>query len=614
MSKRRLIVEEFRGGIATVSEKIDVQHSAKFIKNLNIYEDPAYVTLSRKATKVSGTGVVNALPLWAEDGSPYDTNRYFYDESGTITRETSLGVWSGLRTVSGGAGEGFKVFDDFLYYAQGAELGRYGKLSGTPTFNDAFLSDGINDIDQTGGGTAQTYSTATSIAETATHRQTFTPTKDPLKAIVIDINDTGDDPTWTVTVHDENNVLIGSKTLAFASVAAGDNTFTFTTPLRVVIGNEYHFHVTTSTITGAPKVTTNVTTDLEGAEFSTLFGILIDSTFHPIVVVEDTVIVGNERYLAVWDQSTYDPNKIAFDPGFHVRAIAKFEEFVVVAAIKGGSISGAEEARLYFWDALPSSTASYNFYTDVGVGAPNALINNKGTTFGVYGNRGAMYSGTDPFNDILDSIPFLSRGTYLEVYPGAITQHEGRILVGVAGVTDDESLYQGVYEFGRQQAYLDDALSFPYTISTGTTQGTTLRIGMVKSMGTDLYIGWEDAAAFGVDKIALGDGACTGGSWESLIFDSKDPNKQLLPLNLTITFEPLTAGQSITPKYKLERAASFTSGTAASTVGDTKVEWPIFTRCKETEFGFDVASTAGTFPKITGIVLEYDDLISEAQE
>ena len=64
----------------------------------------------------------------------------------------------------------------------------------------------------------------------------------------------------------------------------------------------------------------------------------------------------------------------------------------------------------------------------------------------------------------------------------------------------------------------------------------------------------------------------------------------------------------------VDRASSFTTGTAASTVGDTRVELPIYTRCKEMEFGFNLASTSNTFPKIVGIILEYDNLSEEKQE
>src|SRR3972149_11058285 len=245
----KLLLRDFSGSIGNISERKDKPFTAKFIKNLDPFRDPSFLTLSRAPTKVSGSTVTDLI-YWSTLGSPHDTNKYFYSEGGKIYRETSSNVWSSLRTVSGSSGEGLVIFDDYLYYALDTELGRYGKLSDTPAFDDALTSwwdAAISDIQDTGGGTGQTYATGTSIVETATHRQTFTAGKDPLKSIVIDINDTGDDPDWTVTVHDAEDNLIGSKTIAFASVTADETPFTFATPLRLVIGNEYHFHVTTTT-------------------------------------------------------------------------------------------------------------------------------------------------------------------------------------------------------------------------------------------------------------------------------------------------------------------------------------------------------------------------------
>lgn len=609
MAKQRLIIRDFSGGIGTVGEKKDVSNSCSFSKNLNPFEDPSYITLSRKTTKVSGSTVTD-LVRWAEDGSPWSTNRYFYDESGKIYQETSGGSWSSLRTVSSSNGEGLLVFDDYLYYALTAELGRYGKLSGTPAFNDSFLSDGTTNVDQTGGGTGATdYVPPTSISEAATARQTFTPTKDPLKSIIIDVDvvGTGD---WTITVHDANNVSIGTATIANGSMSTGDVTFTFTTPLRVIIDNTYHFHVTSTVADGG--VDTNVATDLEGAEFSTLFGVLISSDFHPMVKHLNFAVIGNDRYIAVWDQAIYDPNKIVLPAGYRIRAMTIQSEYVVAGAYKGDSLSTAEEARLYFWDGF---STTYNYYIPCTVGAINALSTSRGRLFGVFGNKGSVYAVGTEFSDVVHEAPKLTRGKTVEVYPGAITEAEGRTLVGIAASTDDSSgLEQGVYEYGRQQTQLAEGFNFPYTISTGTTQGTTLKIGMVKSFGKDIYIGWRDDTSYGVDKITAGDGANTTGEYETLVFDAQDPNTDMLPLTITIKFAALTTGQSITPKYDLDRTGSFTAGTAVSTVGATKAEEAIYTRCKEIQFGFTVGSSSNTFPKITEVVLEYDDLKEERQE
>ena len=396
MAIRSLQIVDFQAGIGTLGQKRDRVGSARFTKNLNPFEDQDYITLSRKTTKKSSTTVAN-LPLWMEDGSPWTTDRYVYDLGGKVYKVNSSDVVSLLRTVSGGAGEGLKVFDDYAYYMLGTDIGRYGRLTGTPAFDDSLTSwwDGaISDIQTTGGGTGATdYSTTTSINEGATHRQTFTAGKDPLKEITIDVDVVGSGD-WTVTVHDTENNSIGTKTIVNASVSVADITFTFATPLRLTIGNEYHFHVTTTVADGG--VDTNVNSDLEGAEFVVEYGVLIDTDFHATVVIEDLLVTANERYLATFNQATYDPCAIAFDPGFKVRTLIKNEEYVIAECYKGESPRLAEESKRYYWDGIQPS---FNFSEPISIGSPNASTFVKGSDFaGVYGFRGTLYDVNHPSN------------------------------------------------------------------------------------------------------------------------------------------------------------------------------------------------------------------------
>lgn len=612
MAEQKLLLRDFSGAVALIGERKDKPFTARFIKNLDPFSSPDYLTLSKVPTKVSGSTVTDLI-YWGVDGQPYDSNKYFYSEGGKVYRQTSADVWSSLRTVSGSAGEGMAIFDDYLYYALDVELGRYGRLSGTPAFNDALTSwwdAAISDIRTTGGGTGQTYSTTTSINEGATHKQTFEAEYDPLKEITIDINDTGDDPDWTVTVHDSEDNTIGSKTIAFASVTTGDNVFTFATPLRLVIGNDYHFHVTTSTTTGAPKVTSNVASDLEGAEFIVEYGVLITSEFHPMVVVEDKLIIGNEQYLAVLDQATYEPNKVLLERGFEVRSITKIDEYIAVTCYKGASVDEAEESRVFLWDTI---APSFNIpYDTTSIGAGNALTNMNNRIFGIYGNTGGLYEGLSPIDKKFEKIPKLGRGKVLNVFPSAMANLDGIVLIGISGSTDDSTgLEQGIYSYGSENSAIGEALVLSYLVSTGTTQSTTLKIGMVKVFGDDIYYSWRDGSTYGVDKISPGANAAASGVYESLIFDNGDNNKSKLLIHQTSRYEPLVTGQSVVNKSKLDRTTSFTSGITSNTVDDISVKDPFHQRFKEGEFGFTLASTGGTFPKLTQHEVLFNDMSEE---
>ena len=610
MTEQKLTIRDTSGAIGTVGERKDKPFTARFIKNLNPFESPDYITLSKAPTKVSGANVTDLI-YWAVDGSPYDTNKYFLSDGGKFYRETSADVWSSLRTVSGCAGEGLSIFDDYAYYALDIELGRYGRLTGTPAFDDDLTSwwdAAISDIQTTGGGTGGTdYTTTTAVNEGATHRQTFTAALDPLKEITIDVDDdgTGD---WTVTVHDAENNLIGAKTIAAASVTVADITFTFATALRLIIGNSYHFHVTTTVADGG--VDTDVNTDLEGAEFVVEYGVLISSEFHPMVVVEDKLIIGNDSYLAVFDQATYDPNKILLERGFKVRSIAKIDEYIAVTCYKGATVDEAEESRVFLWDTI---SPSFNIpYDTSSIGANNAITNIGNRILGVYGNTGGLYEGLEPINKIFEKIPKLARGKVLNIFPGAISNLDGIVLIGVSGSTDDSTgLEQGIYAFGSENTVIGEALTLLHIVSTGTTQGTTLKYGMVKVFGDDIYFSWRDNATYGVDKIPPGASAATSGVYSSLIFDNGDTDKSKTFVHQVSTFEALASGQTITNKSKLERTASFTAGTAASTVGDRRAKDLFNKRFKELEAGFTITSSGGTFPKLTQHEVLFNDNAEE---
>ena len=612
MANQSLVLTDFQAGIGTLGQKRDKPGSARFVKNLNPWEDLDYITLSRKTTKISSTTIAN-LPLWMEDGTPYDTNRYVYDQVGNIYEVDSNDVVTLLRDVSGN-GEGFKIFDDYLYYAQDTELGRYGRLSGTSAFDDDLTSwwdAAISDIQSTGGGTgASDYVPPTSISEAATARQTWTATHDPLKEITINIDvvGTGD---WTVTIHDTEDNVIGTRTHLNGNVTTGDFTFTFATALSLIIGNEYHFHITSTVADGG--VDTDTATDLEGADFIIEYGVLISASWHAMVVIEDLLVIGNDRYLATFNQASYDPNTIAFDPGFTCRNLIKTEEYIIAECSKGLNIAtDVEEVKRYYWDGIQPS---FNFSEPVAIGRAGAITFSKADkVIGVYGHRGTLYEAKTE-RELTHEVPKLAQGTYINTYPQAITTNENKILIGYAvGYDDTDGLEIGVYEFGSQTMETPVGITLSYTLSTGNTQGTNLQVSLVKAIAGNIYIGWRDDTNYGIDKVDRDADAATSGIWESLIFDNGNSKKDKLALQLKATFVGLASGESVTLAYQIDRSGSFTAGSAINTVGETEAELDIYSRFKEIELKFTLASSSGTFPKLTSLIFNFDPLDQEKVE
>src|SRR3990172_3484466 len=142
MSKKILNIEYFNGGLAD-SEREGIRGAFFFAKNLNIFSEPTNLTLMPEAVKESSTTVVD-LVKWIVPGTPHDTNTYAIGDTGKFYKRTSAGSWSVLQTTSNCVGQGMELQNDYVYYTQNTQIGRYGPLSGTPAFTDAWQT-GLND-------------------------------------------------------------------------------------------------------------------------------------------------------------------------------------------------------------------------------------------------------------------------------------------------------------------------------------------------------------------------------------------------------------------------------------------------------------------------------------
>lgn len=146
MGEQLLTVNKFFGGISQ-AEKVGLPGAFRFGQCLDITSDPNKLTIAPAGAKVSGSTVVD-LVKWIVDASPYATDRYFYGDAGKLYKETSGGTWSVERTVSNSNGQGLAVHNNYLYYTQNTQIGRYGPLNGSPSFTDNWQT-GLSDTSST---------------------------------------------------------------------------------------------------------------------------------------------------------------------------------------------------------------------------------------------------------------------------------------------------------------------------------------------------------------------------------------------------------------------------------------------------------------------------------
>lgn len=643
------ILTSFEGGISLTS-KNSLPHACRFSRNLSIFEDNDAVTLTPRPIKDSGS-VVTDLVKWMVDANPYENSRYAYGGSGNIYKIAS-NVWTLDRAVSSGTptGQGMTMFLDGLYYAGANQIGRKYPLSpGSPTYNDNFLSDGTTNVDVNNVASGQTYTPPTTISETATNKYAFKPQFDPMENVqfYVTTKGTGD---WTVTVHDANNFVVASQTVTNANLINGQmNNFTFTSALnqqvRFQLGQTYHFHLTSTVADGT--VQTGTTADFSTVQVKTFIGLLVnDSQYHPMIQhtngVTGIIVIGNEHYLATYDGTTYNPNKITFEPGFKVRCFSKVNEMLVAWCWRGNNIDSYEYGRAYVWDGISNY---FNYSRELTQGMPNAVINFKNRLFGIFGSNGEVEIAPDessPFRRIQPA-PKLTIGSRIETMPGAIGIWQGRALWGYSNTDDANAgtytngvnppptgMEQGVYEFGNLSdraitytAVSTETMNLPYLPSTPIANPLNFLIGCVAPFGKDCYVSYKDGTNFYVDRITKGNAPATTGSWESLFIDktfdkygniAQQPAKPKLGLRIRATFNSLPTGCTVTAKYRLDRAVNWTYG-AAAVAGTTACTALIAgiggQRYKEIEYGFDITATTN-YPLITSVSLTYAPLADES--
>lgn len=612
MALKTITHNRFYGGISPYKKISTVEGGiaqAQFMSGLNIHEDPSEAVsphgVSEPFTALTGYG------KWIVTGSPYDTNKYIITSDAKIySLDTTDVTLSLLRTITDfdPTGQGLAVFDDYLYYATATTIGRYGKLSGTPAFNDDVFTDGTTNLDKSQAGSGQTYTTPLAITETAANYFSFTPTKNPIEKIEINIAGKGTG-NWTMTLHDSLNNTVASATYTNGTLSTGVFEFTMSTGQAYIKeGNTYHVHITSTVADGT--VTTGTTADLSTAYYKVYNGILFDTNdWHPMTSHLNFLAIGNKNYLAVWDQATYNPNRLVFAPGFRVRTLTTYREYIVAGCWKGSSVSDVTEGRNYYWDGVSST---FNFFEKIEAGMPNVVHNSKNRLFGIYGHRGAMYLGNDPYRKVQD-IPKIADNKYVEVYPGAVTEWNGRTYYGAPGATDDTGLTVGIYEYGNANDTLPEVLNIPFTF---TSDDGTHKITALKSFGKKLYFCRQYVEGvttyYSLGYIDLTATTMTYAKYEQLILDGGGTHKTLQPIKLVVTLIPSTS-MSAQLKYRKDRGSWVYSSVYSE---PTRMEWSLsfLGRVNEFEYGFDISSATGTKARITGVFFSYEDFSEEVEE
>lgn len=456
------------------------------------------------------------------------------------------------------------------------------------------------DIDQSGGGTGDTYAVPTAISEATVDSLVVTPAKDPQKSIILNVGNIGTG-TWVVTVHDQYNNVLATSTVLNADMHTGQIEFIFASVWRPLTNftNTYHYHVTCAS--GSPTLVSSSNNNLQTAQYSTIFQFLVeDTSWHPMCQFLNYWVVGNERYVGKYESTLYDPNKIVLQAGFRVRCFAYWREYLAIGCMRGSSITDFDNGRVYFWDGY---SPTFNFYIDVPEGGVNAMLGTKGILYVWAGYKSQLlaYQGGDSAQKLRD-LPKMENDKYLEVFPQAVTMYQSLLRYAPGGAGDSTEANRGSYTYGSTNLRYPEILTLDHIISTGN-YGSGVNIGMQTVVDEKLLISWKDMLGYGVDYVDPTNYPYASSMIQFLVNNEDATWKEKEALEIDAVFTPLLTGESVDLSYSLEGSSTFTTNPDSPSVGDTVSRMLLGNgRYHETQVEVDITAIT-TAPTIKSVLL-----------
>lgn len=658
MAKRYLQNTDRTAGYS-FDKKRGVEGSFAYGQQVEFRINPNNITLAKEgyieAADANSGGVIASkiFDSCRNDGS--DGDLYFAGDTKIYKRtpetRTARGTWSVFSSDSSLVkARGIIYKDDInaMLITDSESIHKISDANGTPTYNGDHIHV-LEDINDTSGAGANTYNVPTSITESAVNEYSFEPEIDPIYSIKVYLT-AKSSANLTLTLHNNANEVMATKTLATGDQVVGYNEFVFDEPVKVTAKpspQTYHFHLVESG-TGA-TVKTDTANDLSTGHVITYGTALSPAEFHPIVEFLQYVCIGNGRYLAVWEPLSDDPtkqeflsHKLVFPSNYKVIGVANYDEYLAIAAYKtnNGESSATEfgkngtEGIIFFWDG---TSETYNYFVKIPEGAPESITSYKNVLYYIASGGLYAYAGGQPV--IIRTMPEVDNFTsgfsnytedvWLQAPYKGIALQDNILNIGYPWRTANGSLKIGVYTWGTKDKNFNESFGYSYMPSTGDNTTTTTGglspkpargITHLATYGQSMFVCYEDfepaISTYRVEVInrrnSYPNDSDTQGVVENLIYDGKRPWKDKLAIYYKLTFESLPASCSVTPKYKINRESNWNYGTAVTTAGSTETSLHINKRFREIQTGYDLVGSSTSTPTITSDTLFIDDLEQEA--
>ena len=260
-----------------------------------------------------------------------------------------------------------------------------------------------------------------------------------------------------------------------------------------------------------------------------------DDTYHPMLVKNNTLYIGDKYYIAQINSAhAFTANALDIPTYYRIKSLGQTISDLLIGTI---SASNVASTQIFRWNTWAVSWSTIDQVPEVGI---NSFLASDNEVYVQVGTKGNMYRYNGYQLQQFKRIPGDWTSTKKAVvHPDASANFGGQLLFGLSNSSGNPAL-QGVYTLGAYSSNYPRVLSLDYIISAGVSTG--IEIGSIAAIGDDVLVSWKNGSNYGVDRIDWAN-KYSGAYMESRMINvSRD---ELKDYEVTIGYRTVPTGTSI---------------------------------------------------------------------
>lgn len=324
-----------------------------------------------------------------------------------------------------------------------------------------------------------------------------------------------------------------------------------------------------------------------------------DASWHPMEIVNQVLYVGDAKYVAQVDVTTFSANALDIAAPLRIKCLKRMSTDLLIGTYIADNVKETEIIR---WNTWSVSYSTSETISEVGINAfldiDNAVIVNAGTKGNLY-----IYNGSslEQYKTIKGDYTGTKKGI---VHPNAKLNFNNFPLFGFSNVTGNPANL-GVYSYNRTNRNYPYILNMEYSLSHGHL--TNIEIGALCRVSSDQFtVSWKDTTSgtvYGVDILDLSNKASIAYFICRVIMVEREKLSNYGTVD--VAYRLLPTNTSITVKKKVNADTSF--GSAIEARNDTKrlivsnqVHLGEATRV---QIKVDLVASANTAPEVEAVLI-----------